>query len=174
MYLLNRDRISQAVIDTNSGLRIGEFDKRFLQHTFYYLRLGDAVQLQKDDGNWFPQPPLTDTEPLIISPGECVRVQTFEDFALDARYFAILGGTTDMALDGLSVLHGPFLDPHYPRPKNSVPLKLAIVNCSRAQVTLKLGDRIGKIAFFEISDTYPVVWEDRSLAAEIFRERGET
>ena len=171
MYLLNHDKIKQAVADEASGLKIGDFDEQFLQHTYYYFRLGETFHLQGEDGGWYPQLPLTHSRTLTVGSHECVRVQSLEDFALGERFFAILGGITDMALAGLSVLHGPFVDPHYPRPKGALPLKFAIVNHSRAPVELKLGDRIGKIAFFEISDTYPVIFQHASLAAEVYRDR---
>ena len=99
-------------------------------------------------------------------------MRSFEDFALGERVMGIIGGTTDVARRGVGLLHGPFIDPLYPSGEaNTGPLWLTLVNHSRSAVSFELGDRIGKITFYEVSDTYPVVLDPKSVAARAFRDR---
>jgi deoxycytidine triphosphate deaminase len=185
MYLLNRDKISGAVRSRDDpDIRIGQFSDACLQHTYYYFRLGPETYIQNQQGDWVPQPGLTDTTPLQLDKGQCVRIRSLEDFALGERIMGIIGGNTDLALRGVTLLHGPFIDPLYPSstapdPSStdadpvSAPLKMALVNHSAFLVTLPLRERIGKITFYDVSDTYPVDLDPDSLAARTFRERAE-
>ena len=62
---------------------------------------------------------------------------------------ALIGNQSSFPVNrGVQLLNGPSIDPGF-----NAPLDLALLNLSDEDVYLDLGDPIGKILFFDISDT---------------------
>ena len=175
VYLLNRVQILEAIDGRLPGLQIGDFEKSCLQHTAYYFRLGRDYEYRNERGRWTPGR-LGHGEDLLLDPGEAVRIESLEHFSLGERVLGLLGGTSTLARDGLMLLHGPFIDPLYPSGGNpgsklSGPLKMGLVNQTRDRQKVACEAKIGKVAFFDISDTYPIRLVAGSVSEALFRER---
>jgi len=176
MYLLNRQQILAAI--ERKDLDIWYLIDERLEHSYYYFTLSPEIEMHDRDGVWKPEI-LASGVPLTLTPGQCVRVKSFESFSLSARIFALLGSTTDLVLRGLVLQHGLTMDPLYPRAgRDDVetygPLRMTLVNNASCDEEVRWGDhgdKIGKICFFDISDTYPVKPSEK--AAEQYQERSE-
>jgi deoxycytidine triphosphate deaminase len=178
VYLLNRTQIDKA--KKAADLSIGGFSADQLEHTFYYVRLGMTVERSTRDG-WKRQD-YRDGDSFELAAGGCVRVRSLETFALSARVFGILGSKSDLADEGVALLHGPFVDPLYPRGSRKsdaanevvAPLHLALVNHSQQPFKLTCGHtEIAKLCLFNVADTYPVKLKKGSPADKKFQERQE-
>lgn len=167
MYLLNAQQIKRHV-DAPLGqyLDILNFDEKNLQHTAYYFSLGDHCEILTATEE--PQIiRLTPTKPYLnLAPHGYAVVQTRETFFLSDKVIGVLGQTTKLAEDGLELVHSPFIDPMY-----HGRLVFGLSNRLARPARLKLGDRIGKISFFDISDTYPVDVIKGSILERTFSER---
>lgn len=175
MYLLNNASISTAI--EAGGLSIGQPGTEQLAHTFYYVRLGFRVEHSTPDGWQLQEYREGDTRDLL--PGECYRVRSRESFKLSARVLGIFGSTSDLAREGVALLHGPFIDPLYPSGSADdadliAPLWLTLVNHSRRPFELVFGHtEIAKLCLFDVSDTYPVTLAPGSPTDRKFKDRRE-
>src|SRR2546427_4637592 len=88
------------------------------------------------------------SEAVVLEAGAYEPIWSLEEFGLSERVLAVFGHSSDLFLRGLELIHSPFIDPGFPGK-----LQLVIRNFSNSQVTLSVGDVIGKITFFDISDT---------------------
>ena len=192
MYLLNNQQILRAVETLRRGERLDifPFERSCLQHTAYYFRLGDQIiRTRPPDGHQYgPYGPPYDSyidQVIVLSeseryfrmePREYVRIRSFERFALDHATLAILGGLSDLHRRACQLVHSPFVDPLFPSsdPTSETSggfLELGLLNLSEDSVTLEYKQLIGKIAFFDVSDTYPVELIKGSASERKFRER---
>jgi len=167
MFLLNAQQIKRHV-DSPRGqyLDIVDFDEEKLQHTSYYFSLGDYCEILTGTGD--PQiNRLTSQKPYLnLPPHGYALVKTHETFMLSDKLIGVLGQTTELAKHGLELVHSPFIDPlYYGR------LLCGLSNRLSSVVRLRLGDSIGKISFFDISDTYPVSIIKGSIQEGTFRDR---
>src|SRR5262249_20117569 len=139
---------------------------KMLQHTCYYFRLGAHYQI--GPGNPGQTFELSEGgKPLVIEPGSFAHVESLEVFTLSAKVLAMFGTTSDLASEGLHLSHSPFIDPLF-----DGRLKIGIWNHTPGRASLRFGDRIGKVAFFDISDTYPITRpSDDSIIGETFQRR---
>ena len=158
MFLLNSERINARM--TSGALQIGSFSDERLHHTFYYVALGRDIERQDPNtGKWRAER-LNEGTLLTIDPGQCVRVQSFETFALKEGVFGMLGSTSRISRQGVALLHGSSIDPIYPPPDAGgqvlvSPLDMALVNHSSHAVGFAWGKQvIAKVSFFDVSDTY--------------------
>lgn len=183
MYLLNHYQI-MGYLERPAGqkLDIEPFEEANLQHTSYYYRLGryywrrharDDREVMVLEGRDPYLDVIGDLEQdasssLTLLPNEYVVVETMEHFKLDETIFAIFGGVSEAALRGVEVVNSPFIDPLFPSRSRSEPLKIGLRNLNPDSATIRLGTAIGKIAFFDVSDTYPVQLRSGSSHAERF------
>lgn len=167
MYLLNAQQIKRHV-DSPRGqyLDIVNFDERKLQHTAYYFSLGDHCEIVTGTGE-SQITRLTEQMPYLnLGPHGYALVQTHETFLLSDKLIGVLGQTTKLAQAGLELVHSPFIDPlYYGR------LVFGLSNRLPTVARIRLGDRLGKISFFDISDTYPVNVIKGSILENTFKER---
>lgn len=173
MFLLNSDQI-QACVKSARGHRldIEPFEVSGLQHTSYYFRLGDAYERESANSGARVTSRLSNEQPILtLEAHEYVRVWSYEQFMLDKTVLGIFGSLSDLAEAGLLLAHSPFIDPLYPNTGVSAPLELGITNLRSRKVDLRLGQRIGKVSFFDISDTYPVRLIPGSASEDKFQER---
>ncbi len=170
MHLLTRDLIL-AEREARDQLWIEPFDESCLQHTWYWFRLGESFERQTAEGRWLPRPFLTGEEPqLRLERGDCVRIESYEQFRLGNRVLGLIGPKGDFVRQGITLLHGPFIDPLFPDKGVARPLELALVNHSARSITVELCQPIGKVAFFDVGDA-PVELDPGSAAAQMFRQR---
>jgi deoxycytidine triphosphate deaminase len=182
MYLINSEQIQRAVEVLPRGQRIDirPFDASCLQHTSYYFRLGSrfarrrAPSGQRQDAFYDDFGELSDAKPfLTLGPREYVRVESYEHFLLDARTLGILGGLSDIAKIGLQLVHSPFIDPLFPGDCEVGHLDLGLLNLSEYEASIRYKDKLGKVSFFDVSDTYPVSLIPGSESERKFRERSD-
>jgi deoxycytidine triphosphate deaminase len=86
--------------------------------------------------------------PVTIKRGSYRVVWSMEGFEVSERVLGIFGHSSDLFLRGLELIHSPFIDPKF-----RGHLQLTVRNFSEKDVILKTGDEIGKITFFDISDS---------------------
>lgn len=181
MFLLNHNQILEyCQRPIGQKLDIVPLEEDNLQHTSYYFRLGayywkrasaqDPPPLLEGDDPYLDQVgELSMAAPFLdMQANEYIVVQTMERFRLDDTLFAIFGNVSHAAHRGIQVVNSLFIDPLFPSQSHSEPLKIGLRNLNPDRVVLRLGDVIGKVAFFDVSDTYPVSLRPGSSHAERF------
>jgi deoxycytidine triphosphate deaminase len=153
MYLLN-DELIRSYIKKPKGtyLDIHGFDERNLHPTYYYFRLGHHYKmLDRDTGKWETGELDNQNRIIRLEQFGYVLVKSFERFYLSEKVMAIFGQTSGFTKSGLQLVHSPFIDPLF-----DGHLDLGIWNRMPWTVDLEIGHTIGKVKFFDISDTYPI------------------
>lgn len=121
---------------TSAYLKIHNYSPDNHQQTFYKFRYGapdvkgkvpSAIQLKRSSS---------------------AAIWSLEGFELSERVFAIFGHSSVLFKRGLELIHSPFIDPGFPGQ-----LELVVRNFSDHEVTLTPGEILGKVMFFDISDT---------------------
>ncbi|QXU42138.1 hypothetical protein [Pedobacter sp. D749] len=162
MFLLNHHLILGHIKSNTSSLNIWNFKESNLEHTFYYFRLGSEGQI---NGNPFKLD--SDNRFLTIEPNDFAIIRTHETFTLSDKIMALFGQSSDLIKKGAQLLHSPFVDPLF-----KGKLEVGIKNISSKQIVLEYKKQIiGKISFFDISDTYPIVLNPSQLLSEKFKSR---
>jgi deoxycytidine triphosphate deaminase len=162
MFLLNNEQIQSYVEDShNNYLNILNFERRMLQHTFYYFRLGVEIKLEYQ-GQSITYALNKENRYLTLKPNEYAVIETYETFIMSDKVFGMFGQWSDFIDLGLEMVNSPFIDPLF-----SGRLKLGIWNHSKKIAKLEIGQPIGKVAFFDISDTNPI----RVLTGSIIEQR---
>jgi deoxycytidine triphosphate deaminase len=167
MYLLNNYQISKHVEDANSNyLDIDNYEKDNLQHTSYYFRLGLSYTTFDEEGNKV-QMEAPRKKPIIkIKPHEYIIVESIEVFTLSDKVKGTIGSLSDMINKGLQINYSPFIDPLY-----KGWLSVGIKNLLNKEIDLICGDNIGKVSFYDISDTYPIKIIKGSKQDDLFSKR---
>ena len=163
MKLLSRKDIVESLEQTQGAaadLVIAAFEPALLQHSYYYFRLGRRTGAAQEG---------VGAESWLLSPGGFTRFVTLERFTLSHRRMGILGGISDLGSMGLQLLHSPFIDPMF-----DGHLEVTLVNMTSTELRLSRGQRIGKISFFDVSDSEGLEQlHGGSLAARTFGARRE-
>lgn len=172
MYLLNRDLIRKYVDLPTAPICIKNFISDNLQHTFYYFTLGAEVVLSNESNpRGLPIKLGNNTEDpnddfLILKPGDFATIKTQETFKIDDDIIGILGQCGDLIKEGLLLIHSPFVDPLF-----HGHFRFGIKNIGFKNATLEFGKSIiGKVCFFNISDTYPISIIKNSIIDKKFKE----
>ena len=164
MFLLNHSLILNHINKKSQVLNIWDFKEQNLEHTFYYFRLGSEGQV---NGNPFKLSDEPENKFLTIKPNDYAIIKTHETFVLSDKILAMFGQSSDLIKKGGQLLHSPFIDPLF-----QGKLELGIKNISTKDIVLEYKNQIiGKISFFDISDTYPIVLDPKSLLSKKFAER---
>lgn len=164
MFLLNHQLIRNYVESNSPILDIWDFKLENLQHTFYYFRLGSEGVI---NGNPFKLSKDANNKKLTLQPDDYAIIKTHETFAISEKLISILGQSSDLTKKGLQLIHSPFIDPKF-RGK----LELGIKNINNKPISLEYKQQIiGKISFFDISDTYPIIVNPNSKIAKKFNSR---
>lgn len=106
--------------------------------TFYRFRFG-AV----DDGGKVGSP-----SPLTLKRNSYANIWSLEAFKFSERVVGIFGHPSSLFKRGLELVHSPFIEPTF-----EGHLQLIIKNFSNQELVVNHGEIIGKIVFFDISDT---------------------
>ena len=72
---------------------------------------------------------------------------------------------------GLTLVNSLFIDPLYPGPDATAPLELGLVNLNDSSAAIPAGTALGKVAFFDISDSGPITLMPGSDIAIKFAHR---
>jgi len=123
---------------TSAYLKIHKYSPDNHQQTFYKFRYGAS------DVNGKVGTPST----IQLKRGASAAIWSLEGFELSERVFAIFGHSSALFKRGLELIHSPFIDPGFPGQ-----LQLVVRNFSDHEVTLTPGEILGKVMFFDISDT---------------------
>jgi len=134
-------------------LDIEDFELKLLHPTYYYFRLGKWVRIWDEKRKDYHSDELGEPgkEVLSIPPRGYALIQSLERFTCSKKVLAVFGQISALPRKGLRLNHSPTIDPNF-----KGYLEMGLENLLDQPRELRCGDTIGKIVFFDISDTYPV------------------
>lgn len=171
MLLLTEHAIRDhaARTDGSSALSIEGFDPQLVHPTFYYFRLGRHYRIRGDQSDAWTAHRLTDAEPeLTLPPHSYAIVKSMERFKLSARVLALFGEISELAEKGLLLGHSPFIDPLF-----EGHLDLGLHNTTATAVRISMGQPVGKIMFFGLTEAAPPPAANMALVAPKLEARRE-
>lgn len=145
MFLLSRETLITHGYLRNQ-IKISPFMESNLIKTFYYFRAGETLKILSPEEKSID---LEKTKKALIPANGFGLIKTREHFIFDATILAIFGNLTDLIKKGLQIINSPSIDPGF-----EGHLTLGIKNNSSSAVEIEFEEKIGKILFFNISDTY--------------------
>jgi deoxycytidine triphosphate deaminase len=163
MFLMNHKMIS-AHIEAND-LGIGNFSNECLHQSYYYFRLGHRYQRWDSDKNVF-QDFVDGTDAICIPPSGYALVESYESFTLSDRVYATISQISDLVLTGLRLNHSNSIDPYF-----SGKLRMGLQNMLTVPVTISPLSCIGKILFFNILDSRPILRPDQTMSKDKYAQR---
>jgi deoxycytidine triphosphate deaminase len=142
------------------GLIIDPFSPDCCRDNAYYFRLGEFASSQKSAKRF----QLTETKDFIeIAPFESFWVKSRERFTLPDRILVQIGQPTALATKRhVQLIHGPSINPGYGAAtskgkgadeQKAVAVEVVLFNFGADPVKINYGDEIGKLTFFDISDS---------------------
>lgn len=151
MFLLNDEMILEY--KKEGLLSIEEFEPRLLHPTYYYFRLGKWVRKWDENCSDYRSEELGEPgrEVLSIPSKGYALIQSLERFTCSKKVLATFGQISALPRKGLRLNHSPTIDPNF-----KGYLEMGLENLLNQPRELPYGECIGKIVFFDISDTYPV------------------
>lgn len=151
MFLLNDGMVLEY--KKEGLLDIEDFDPGLLHPTYYYFRLGKWVRIWDEERKDYHFEELGEPgrEVLSISARGYALIQSLERFKCSKKVLAIFGQTSALPRKGLRLNHSPTIDPNF-----AGYLEMGLENLLDKPKEIRCGDIIGKIVFFDVSDTYPV------------------
>lgn len=166
MYLLSHKELRNHIHDAYKDyLSIIDFEEEMLQHTFYYFRLGTEYEIKPSQKHTSFNP-TGDEQNLLLQPYDYATIRSHETFKLSDKVMGILGQSSDLIRTGLELAHSPFVDPLY-----HGKLEMGIWNRLSIPVSIKLGQVIRKVAFFDVSDSSPIKVLEGSIVGQKFKKR---
>jgi deoxycytidine triphosphate deaminase len=157
MFLLNNLEIKNSVVQKNKAyLCIDNYEEKYLQHTFYYFRIG-TIKSPNISSN---------SNKITLTPGSYILIESFEIFYLGDKIIGIIGQSTDLINDGLQLNYSPFIDPLF-----KGRLGFGLKNISENNIVLEIGQIIGKVTFFDIADSHPVKIDFGSMIEDKFKRK---
>jgi deoxycytidine triphosphate deaminase len=168
MRLLSGKEIASLASTPGSGLEIEGFATEQVLPAAYYLRLGDTY-FRSSEGLGEAASSIGDNLFLGFAPNEYVRVTTYERFRISERFWGILGGRSDTALQKFALVAGQFIDPLFPGGDEPAPLEFGLKNHSSDRSGIRVMDPIAKVCFFDISDSEGIELDDDFSRAKGYR-----
>lgn len=138
MFMISKFMYDAAYKPRNF-LSIEPYEQKNHISNFYYFRLGAEWR----DGKVIPL-----EKRLAIPKYGFATIWSMERFKLGERILGIFGNLSELVLKGLDLVHSPSIDPGF-----DGSLALSIRNNTSRSIDILLGQRIGKILFFDVSDT---------------------
>jgi len=166
MFLLNAEMISGY--KKEGLLDIEDFELELLHPTYYYFRLGTPVRVW-NEGNEEYHPEDLDMpgkEVLTIPARGYVLIQSLERFHCSKKVVGIFGQVSALARKGLRLNHSPTIDPNF-----KGYLEMGLENLLSRPREMKYKDVIGKVLFFDVSDTYPVSDVQGTMSEKDYKRR---
>jgi len=166
MFLLNDEMILKY--KERGWLDIEDFELKLLHPTYYYFRLGKWVQIWDENRKEYSFDELgrPGKKVLCIPARGYGLIQSLERFLCSKRVLAIFGQVSALPRRGLRLNHSPTIDPNF-----KGYLEMGLENLLDNPKEIRYGDAIGKIAFFDISDTYPVRDVKGTVSARDYKRR---
>lgn len=149
-------------------LEIEGFDQKLLHPTYYYFRLGKWIKIWNGQIKDYHSDELGEPgkEVLSIPPQGYALIQSLEFFSCSKKVLAIFGQISALPRRGLRLNHSPSIDPNF-----KGYLEMGLENLLDTPKEIKYGDYIGKILFFDISDTYPLGQIKGTISEEDYKRR---
>ena len=154
MFLLSADQILRSVSE-RTVLDIQPFDSTALGASFYYFALGQhycRFDTERNDWQTLDLLALPDAS-LVIGPGEFVLIRSYERFWCSQHCLGVIGARSTLTRRGLALQYSPFIDPTFPGSTDIGYLELGIKNQLPRPTRLKFREHIGKVSFFNVSDS---------------------
>lgn len=166
MFLLN-DKMIQHYRDQN-WLDIEDFVPELIHPTYYYFRLGSPCKVWDEQQKEYHLVEISEAgaEVLTIPTRGYVLIQSFERFSISTKVLAMFGQMSAIARMGLRLNHSPTIDPGF-----RGYLEMGLQNLLDHPRDLKFGDPVGKVLFFDISDTYPISSIKGTISEENYHRR---
>jgi deoxycytidine triphosphate deaminase len=143
MFLLS-DVLVRRYIDRR-GLSISPLQESNLAQTCYYFRVGRYADVLTDDRG----PVDLRRSDLVLPPGTMARVESRETFKLPESILGLLGSQTNLPIERrLQLIHGPSIDPGY-----EGLIEFVVMNIGQKSVEIAYEATIGKLMFFDITET---------------------
>jgi deoxycytidine triphosphate deaminase len=156
MFLIPRTLLSSYV--KNKELQIDPLLEEGLGETFYYFHIGGMLKAVS------PQEKVVDLrydKIFSIPPHGFVRIYSLEHFRVSQRILGLFSASSEpIQRKGLSVLNSLAIDPGF-----TGFLEVGLVNQTEDSVVVQYKDRIGKILFFDVGDTY--VLDDKTRVTKM-------
>jgi len=174
MYLLNKETIITENRKKEFGIvEIKPLKADNLLPTYYYFRLGgDITRWDSDTGEKIKEDISQPGNHILkINPGEFILVRSRERFRCSKQVLAIFGNRSSLLKEGLTIRNSPFIDPNFPHLTELGYLDIALKNELPIPLKLQYEDKIGKISFFNVSDTYPVSDVEGTDSEEDYRSK---
>lgn len=140
MFLISKFMFD-AVYEQEGLIRITPYAVDYHISNFYYFRLGALKQ-----GGEVEE--IADGK-LTIEGNGFARIWSLERFELGQRILGMFGNSSSLVDKGLQLVHSPSVDPGF-----QGNLALGLRNNTKNDVSLDVGERIGKILFFDCADTF--------------------
>lgn len=166
MFLLN----DNLILDYKKEglLDIEGLDLDLLHPTYYYFRLGKWAKIWDEKQRDYQPIELEGTGKNVLTipaRGYCL-VQSFERFKCSSKVLAIFGQISALPRKGLRLNHSPSIDPNF-----TGYLELGLENLLEHPVELEYKENIGKIMFFNISETFPVREIQGTISEKEYKRR---
>lgn len=173
MFLMNGQMIHENSAGKDGLLKIAPLYKKELNPTYYNFCLGNLfLRWSVEDDKWQRGDlSIPGEEVLIIKPNEFLIIQTEERFKCSDQAMGIIGPSTRLNRLGLTLRNSPFIDPNFPAEEMPGYLEFGLKNELPREIRLKHKTVIGKVCFFNISDTYPIGNTRKGQAAKDFERR---
>ena len=139
MFMISRF-MYDAIYKPRDFLKINNHEPTNHIGNFYYFRLGG----RQENGQV-----IEGDESVIIPKNGFMKIWSLEEFVLSERVLGLFGNLSALVHQGLQLIHSPSVDPGF-----TGALALGIRNNTSKDMNLQVGERIGKILFFDVSDTF--------------------
>lgn len=145
MFMISRF-MYEVIYKPYDLLKIESYEPKNHISNFYYFRLG-ALNI---NGKVVPE-----DSSITIAPNGFETIWSYETFKLSGRVMGLLGNHSKFVDKGLQLVHSPSIDPGFPggRHDSHGSLSLGIKNNTAAPARVEIGEKIGKVIFFDVSDT---------------------
>lgn len=166
MFLLNDDLILEY--KKEGLLDIEDIDRDLLHPTYYYFRIGKWIKIWDDKQRDYQIIELGGhgKEVLTIPPRGYCLVQSLERFYCSSKVLALFGQISALPRKGLRLNHSPSIDPNF-----RGYLEMGLENILDHPVELKYKENIGKMMFFNISETFPVREIQGTISEKEYKRR---
>lgn len=166
MFLLTDDAIERY--RSKEEILIKDFQKRQLGIACYYFSLGKYIEIWNEAKNCFQAVTIgTPGKEVVELPSRgYAKVRTLETFKFSERVLGIIDQYSGLTDEGLMLNNSPTIDPRF-----IGPLELGIANLLPRSFPLRFGMLIGKLIFFDVSDTYPIQNPEEGFRGEVFARR---
>lgn len=166
MFLLNDEMILRY--QKEGLLDMENLNRELIHPTYCYFRLGSPVRVWDGNRKEYHLEELGEPgkEVLTIPPRGYVLIQSLERFTCSKKVLGIFGQVSALARKGLRLNHSPTIDPNF-----RGYLEMGLENLLDRPRELQYRELIGKVLFFDVSDTYPVPDIRGTLSEKDYKRR---